>query len=576
MKRCGSTMANVNKKVLPSIVRLNVGGKHFDTTRETLQPAAFFTPWLEARFEMACDEDGRVFIDRDGHLFEIILSFLRNYQRPAQTTIDSHKNALLVECEFFQIDSLAYHLRGDVSPYDMRPEDRFIQSEEAQLLEFFAVDHSPLDRNLLQPHMLRAKAPRPVAVDTFDEFFDSLNRFSDNLLDELSKIPDIVIAGGSVIGSLVKTTRSDLDIFLTCEKAVAKERVKAVYDAVQCNMRRNHGEASSLLVTRTLNAITFYQCQGKSLTYGVPAQVILKVGNSITEILHNFDVDCSCFAYLPSTRKLFCTHRGLRAVRYGANLVDSAYGGKSYTTRLEKYASRGFAIATPGYSPDLVRADLLGDRYAYFTHSGLLLRMGRCIWDRVSATCVPNIMESLKIMPETMRTGVAVRNLAKLIVLDGGNVVRHDNDIMRANARVCVPYRTDASTSRGEYVVVEGRALEDKITVGDKENDLYVSMIGELVEMILGKIRGAAVEDAWRTGGSVRAKNTCQGIFCVYDLVKCNSSFDDLRFVLDARYDAGGVSTETFERRNHFPALIIFSEIGPRHQIEDFTAGVYR
>ena len=274
--------------------------------------------------------------------------------------------------------------------------------------------------------------------------------------------------------------------------------------------------------------------------------------------------------------KLFCTPRGLRAVRYGANLVDSIYGGRSYTTRLEKYASRGFAIATPGYSPDLVRADLLGDRYAYFIHSGLLLRMGRCIWDRVSATCVPNLMESFKIMPETMRTGVAVRNLAKLIVLDRGNVVRHDNDIMRANARVCVPYRTDASTSRGEYVVVEGRALEDKMTVGDKENDLYVSMIGELVELILGKIRNAAEEDTWRTGGSVRAKNACQGILCVYDLVKCNSSFENLRFVLDARYDAGGVSLETFERRNHFPALLIFSEIGPRHKIENFTADVYR
>ena len=129
---------------------------------------------------------------------------------------------------------------------------------------------------------------------------------------------------------------------------------------------------------------------------------------------------------------------------------------------------------------------------------------------------------------------------------------------------------------QGLQAVVEGRALEDKITVGDKENDLYVSMIGALVEIILGRIRGAAEEHAWRTGGLVRAKNACQDILCVYDLVKCNSSFEDLRFVLDARHDAGGVSVEAFERRNRFPALVVFSEIGPRHQIEDFTAGVYR
>ena len=568
-------MANTNKKISSSTVRLNVGGKHFDTTRDTLQGAAFFVPWLEGLFEMACDEDGRAFIDRDGHLFEIILSFLRNFQRPAQMKIDAHKRALLAECEFFQVDALAYHLRDDISPYDMRPEDRLIQNDEAQLLEFFAVDHSPLDRSQLQPHMLCTKAPRPVAVASFDEFFTSLNKFSDNLLEDLSEIPDIIIAGGSVVGSLVKKTRSDLDIFLTCKKAVAMERVKAVYDAVQRNMRRNHGDASNLLVTRTLNAITFYQCQGKSLTYGVPVQVILKVGCSSAEILRNFDVDCSCFAYVPSTRKLLCTPRGLRAVRYGANLVDVAFGGKSYTTRLEKYASRGFAIAPPGYSPELVRADLLGHPYAYFAHSGLLLRMGRCIWDQTSVTCLPNITKSYKIVPETMRAGVAVRNLAKLVVLDKGNVVRHDNDIMRANARACVPYRTDASTHRGQYVVVEGRALQDKLTVGDKMNDLYVSMIGELVAMILNKIRDVTEQDTWRTGGTVRVTSGGQGMLCVYDLMKCGSSFDDLRFVLDARYDAGGVSVETFERRYHFPALLVFSDFGPRCKIESFTAGVY-
>ena len=97
-----------------------------------------------------------------------------------------------------------------------------------------------------------------------------------------------------------------------------------------------------------------------------------------------------------------------------------------------------------------------------------------------------------------------------------------------------------------------------------------------LVELILTKIRGAAEEDTWRTGGSVRANNAGQGILCVYDLVKCGTSFEDLRFVLDARYDAGGVSVETFERRNDFPALLVFSEIGRRHEIEDFTNGVYR
>jgi len=126
MKRSISpTMVNAMTKSLSSpIVRLNVGGKYFDTTRDTLQSAAYFTPWLEGRFEMNCDESGRVFIDRDGHLFEIILSFLRNSQRPSQATINAYKEALLFECDYFQLDAFAFLLRGDISPFDMRPDRR--------------------------------------------------------------------------------------------------------------------------------------------------------------------------------------------------------------------------------------------------------------------------------------------------------------------------------------------------------------------------------------------------------------------------------------------------------------------
>jgi len=269
----------------------------------------------------------------------------------------------------------------------------------------------------------------------------------------------------------------------------------------------------------------------------------------------------------------------LRSVRYGANLVDSAFGDKGYTKRLMKYASRGFAIASPGYSPDYVRADLFSDRYAYFVHSGLLLRLGRCIWDRNSAMSTHNIMESCKIIPESVRRGIAIQNLAKLIVLDQGApiVTYHGDNILRANAPVCVPYRTDASTSRGEYIVIEGRALQDKVAVGYNDDDLYVNMIGELVELILRKIRDTTSEDdPWITGGPLRTKNAGQGILCVYDLVKCGSSFDELRWVLDARHAACNLSVATFERRYGLPALIGFSDISLRHKVEDFTLGVYK
>ena len=52
--------------------------------------------------------------------------------------------------------------------------------------------------------------------------------------------------------------------------------------------------------------------------------------------------------------------------------------------------------------------------------------------------------------------------------------------------------------------------------------------------------------------------------------------FDDLQLVLDARCDTGGLSVEIFELRYHFPALLIFSDFGPRRKIDEFIAGVYQ
>ena len=59
------------------IVRLNVGGSHFDTTRSTLSKCTYFAPFLDGRMSHATDEDGRLFNDRSGEYFSRILQFLR-------------------------------------------------------------------------------------------------------------------------------------------------------------------------------------------------------------------------------------------------------------------------------------------------------------------------------------------------------------------------------------------------------------------------------------------------------------------------------------------------------------------
>ena len=77
------------------MVSLNVGGKRFDTTKETLCRASYFRPYsiyayyqpnnyylihhhpVRGRLEHATDEDDRLFIDRDPEVFAVLLQFMR-------------------------------------------------------------------------------------------------------------------------------------------------------------------------------------------------------------------------------------------------------------------------------------------------------------------------------------------------------------------------------------------------------------------------------------------------------------------------------------------------------------------
>ena len=49
-----------------AVIRLNVGSVRYDTTSDTLGKCRFFEPFLEGRVQFARDNDGRIFIDRDG------------------------------------------------------------------------------------------------------------------------------------------------------------------------------------------------------------------------------------------------------------------------------------------------------------------------------------------------------------------------------------------------------------------------------------------------------------------------------------------------------------------------------
>lgn len=89
-----------------SIIKLNVGGFRFETTKETLTQMSdsYFTALLSGRIPSSRDSDGWYFIDRDGQYFAPILTFLRTGEviiPPSMTKAD-----LLREAKFFLVDSL--------------------------------------------------------------------------------------------------------------------------------------------------------------------------------------------------------------------------------------------------------------------------------------------------------------------------------------------------------------------------------------------------------------------------------------------------------------------------------------
>ena len=101
------------------IINLNVGGHSIATSRQTLMsiPDTFFTSLLSGRIPSLKDSSGAIFIDRDPHIFSIIL----NYLRTRQLNIDGCSiDALKHEAGFYGLTSLVKRIEVC---YDMLDEN---------------------------------------------------------------------------------------------------------------------------------------------------------------------------------------------------------------------------------------------------------------------------------------------------------------------------------------------------------------------------------------------------------------------------------------------------------------------
>ena len=94
-------------KMAQDIVRLNVGGVLFTTTKATLCrcPDSMLGAMFNGSMSTAKDEQGCFFIDRDGSMFGHVLNFLRSSQLALPSDFQ-YFDHLAVEADFYQIDPL--------------------------------------------------------------------------------------------------------------------------------------------------------------------------------------------------------------------------------------------------------------------------------------------------------------------------------------------------------------------------------------------------------------------------------------------------------------------------------------
>jgi len=102
--------AKLAKTSIKGKVILDVGGERYTTSVETLikEKDTFFTALFSEQWELQRDPDDKsIFIDRDGKLFNYILTYLRADVLPDILVKDQTlRHSLLIEAEYFRLHSL--------------------------------------------------------------------------------------------------------------------------------------------------------------------------------------------------------------------------------------------------------------------------------------------------------------------------------------------------------------------------------------------------------------------------------------------------------------------------------------
>ncbi|KAI1702978.1 BTB/POZ domain-containing protein [Ditylenchus destructor] len=151
-------MSGSNSAPKDEWVRLNVGGKVFQTTKDTLSryPDTFLARLVNGGLSSDKDESGAYLIDADPEHFRTIL----NYLRRGTVTLDASKvilGDLLREADFFNIEPLVIEIRQAMSAPDPMKEmtNQILTKMEDMSKKLSNVGSGPMFSQLQQGQLYR-------------------------------------------------------------------------------------------------------------------------------------------------------------------------------------------------------------------------------------------------------------------------------------------------------------------------------------------------------------------------------------------------------------------------------------
>jgi hypothetical protein len=139
--------AKVAERTRQKIVNLNVGGRFFTTSRDTLLavPTSIFKRFFPPTDDVdegdgagaaapfcppVTDAEGRIFIDRDGELFHHVLAACRGQFGPEVSDMcEGTRHRLIDEFEYFGLFDHFYFMKSEFNPLELSEEDQRLQQQ---------------------------------------------------------------------------------------------------------------------------------------------------------------------------------------------------------------------------------------------------------------------------------------------------------------------------------------------------------------------------------------------------------------------------------------------------------------